>query len=301
MAQSSDHEQLSFLRVHANQLEFKVATAGSGDRLVLCLHGFPESSLSWRHQMTSLAHTGYRVWAPDLRGYGGTTRPAGRDAYRLETLLDDVNALIDISKARRVILVGHDWGGVIAWYYAMRRPEKLEALIVLNGPHPACFEREIRQWRQLRRSWYMAVFQLPWLPEAVLAAGGAHLIGAIFERMRVSSECLPNDLVRRYRQQACEPGALTAMLNYYRAAICGGGAARQQTMGYPAIDLPTLVIWGLHDQALAKQNLDGLEKFVTDLTVVTLEQSGHFVHHDEPQRVTDEILGWLQRRHVHTS
>jgi pimeloyl-ACP methyl ester carboxylesterase len=147
----------------------------------------------------------------------------------------------------------------------------------------------------------MAVFQLPWLPEAVLAAGGAHLIGAIFERMRVSSACLPNDLVRRYRQQACEPGALTAMLNYYRAAIRGGGAARQRTMGYPAIDLPTLVIWGLQDQALAKQNLDGLDGFVTDLTVVTLEQAGHFVHHDEPERVTTEILGWLQRHEVRNS
>ncbi len=302
MAQSSDDEQqLSFLRVHANRLEFKVATAGSGDPLVLCLHGFPESSLSWRHQIAPLAHAGYRVWAPDLRGYGGTTRPAGLDAYRLENLLDDVDALIDISKARRVILVGHDWGGVIAWYYTMRRPEKLEALIVLNGPHPACFEREIRHWRQLRRSWYMAVFQIPWLPEAVLAAGGAHLIGAIFERMRVSSEYLPNDLVRHYRQQACEPGALTAMLNYYRAAIRGGGAARQRTMGYPAIDLPTLVIWGLRDQALAKQNLDGLDSFVTDLTVVTLEQAGHFVHHDEPRLVTAEILGWLHRHQLRTS
>lgn len=302
MAQSPDDEQgFSFLRVRANQLDFKVATAGAGDRLILCLHGFPESAISWRHQMMPLTHAGYRVWAPDLRGYGGTTRPAGRNAYRLETLLDDVNALIDISKASRVILVGHDWGGIIAWYYAMRRPEKLEALIILNGPHPACFEREICRWRQLRRSWYMAVFQLPWLPEAVLAAGGAHLIGAIYERMRVSSACLPNDLVRQYRQQACEPGALTAMLNYYRAAIRGGGAARQRTMGYPVIDLPTLVIWGLQDQALAKQNLDGLDGFVTDLTVVTLEQAGHFVHHDEPERVTAEILGWLQRHQIRNS
>ena len=302
MAHSSHDEQgLSFLRVQANQLEFNVATAGSGDRLILCLHGFPESSLSWRHQMAPLAHAGYRVWAPDLRGYGSTTRPAGQDAYQLDVLLEDVTALIEISKARRVILVGHDWGGIIAWYYAMRRPEKLAALIVLNGPHPACFEREIRHWRQLRRSWYMAVFQLPWLPEALLAIDHARLIEVIFERMRITPEPLPNDTIRRYREQACTPGALTAMLNYYRAAIRGGGAARQRTLGYPAIELPTLVLWGLHDQALGKQNLDGLGSFVTDLTVVTLEQSGHFVHQDEPRRVTDEILGWLQRDGLHTS
>jgi pimeloyl-ACP methyl ester carboxylesterase len=302
MAYSSDGEhEFSFLRVQANQLDFTVATAGSGDRLVLCLHGFPESSLSWRHQMAPLAHAGYRVWAPDLRGYGQTTRPVGLESYRLEGLLDDVTALIEVSKARRVILVGHDWGGIIAWYYAMRRPSQLDALIILNGPHPACFEREIRHWRQLGRSWYMAVFQIPWLPEAVLAAGEAYLIGAIFERMRVSAASLPNGIVRRYRQQASKPGALTAMLNYYRAALRGGGASRQRMLGYPTITIPTLVVWGLHDQALVPQNLDGLDKLVTNLTIVTLEQSGHFVHQDEPQRVTDELLGWLQRYHLHTS
>ncbi|HEX5647683.1 MAG TPA: alpha/beta hydrolase [Nitrospira sp.] len=300
MAHSSDDEHpFSFLRVHANQLEFKVATAGSGDQLVLLLHGFPESSLSWRHQMAPLAQAGYRVWAPDLRGYGGTARPDGLDAYHLEPLLEDVAALIDISKASQVILVGHDWGGIIAWYYAMRRPERLAALIVLNAPHPACFERELRHWRQLRRSWYMAAFQIPWLPETVLAASGARLIGTIFEHMRVNSEYLPNDIVRRYRHQACEPGTLTAMVNYYRAAIRGRGAARQRALGYPAINLPTLVIWGLQDHALAQQNLDGLDRFATDLTVLTLEQSGHFVHQDEPRRVTDEILGWLHRQSFH--
>ncbi|MBM4127136.1 MAG: alpha/beta hydrolase [Nitrospira sp.] len=297
MAYSSDDgHQFSILRVRANQLDFTVAAAGSGDRLVLCLHGFPESSLSWRHHIAPLAQAGYRVWAPDLRGYGGTTKPDSLEAYHLEVLLEDVAALIEASNTSRVIVIGHDWGGIIAWYYAMRRPEKLAGLIILNAPHPACFEREIRHWRQFRRSWYMAVFQIPWLPETVLAAGGAHLIGAIFERMRVNSKYLPNDIVRRYRQQACEPGALTAMLNYYRAAIRGGGVARQRLLGYPAIDLPTLVMWGLRDHALAKQNLDGLARYATDLTIVRLERAGHFVHQDEPQRVTEEILGWLQHR-----
>lgn len=297
MAPSSDNQPaLSFLRIQANQLEFNVATAGSGDRLVLCLHGFPESALSWRHQMTPLARAGYRVWAPDLRGYGGTTRPDNLHAYHLETLLEDVAALIEVSKASQVILVGHDWGGIIAWYYAMRRRGTVAALIVLNAPHPACFEREIRRWRQLRRSWYMAVFQIPWLPETVLAAARARMIDVIFNRMRTVPDPLPDDTLFRYRRQAGEPGALTAMLNYYRAAIRGGGAARQRCLGYPPIDLPTLVIWGLQDLALTKQNLDGLDGFVTDLTVLTLDQSGHFVHQDEPQRVMSEILGWLQRQ-----
>ncbi len=292
---SHGEQEPSVLLVQANRLEFKVATAGAGDRLVLCLHGFPESALSWRHQLAPLAHAGYRVWAPDLRGYGGTTKPDGLDAYQLETLLEDVAALIEASQASQVILVGHDWGGIIAWYYAMRRPVKIAALIVLNGPHPACFEREISHWRQLRRSWYVALFQIPWLPEAALAADHARMIGIILKWMRRSSAHLSDDIVRLYRQQASKPGALTAMLNYYRAAIRGGGAARQRKLGYPVIDVPTLVIWGLQDQALARQNLDGLESLVTDLTVVTLEQAGHFLHEDEPQHVTDEILGWLHR------
>ncbi|MBH0189113.1 MAG: hypothetical protein HP493_09815 [Nitrospira sp.] len=114
--------------------------------------------------------------------------------------------------------------------------------------------------------------------------------------MRVQPEHLPDDIIRLYRQQACAPGALTAMLNYYRAALRGGGAARQRKLGYPVIDIPTLVIWGLQDQALARENLDGLDKFVTNLTVVQLEHSGHFVHQDDPRRVTHEILSWLQRR-----
>ncbi len=295
MAPDTDGEHtFAFQQVSANQLSFRVAAAGSGDRLMLCLHGFPESAISWRHQIAPLARAGYRVWAPDLRGYAGTTRPTGLDTYRIETLLEDVTALIDASKAQRIILVGHDWGGIIAWYYVMRRPTRVEALVVLNAPHPACFEREVRRWRQLRRSLYMVMCQVPWLPEAVLAAGHARAIGTIFERMRVHREHVPDDIVRLYRRQACEPGALTAMLNYYRAAVRGGGAARQRKLGYPTIDVPTLVIWGLQDQALVQQNLDALDDFVTDLTIVKMDRAGHFVHQDEPHRATHEIVSWLQ-------
>ena len=285
-----------FRHVSANRLSFRLAAAGSGDRLLLCLHGFPESAISWRHQIAPMAQAGYQVWAPDLRGYGSTTRPTDLDAYRIETLLEDVTALIDAAKTHRVTLVGHDWGGIIAWYYAMRKPARVEALIVLNAPHPACFERELRRWRQFRRSWYAALFQIPWLPEALLSTGHACAIGAIFERMRVHPEYLPDEIVRLYRRQACAPGALTAMLNYYRAALRGGGAVRQRKLGYPAINAPTLVIWGLQDQALAPENLDGLETLVADLTIVKLDTAGHFVHQDDPQRVTHEIISWLQRR-----
>ena len=289
----ANHELL-FQQVSANQLSFRVATAGSGDHLLLCLHGFPESALSWRHQIGPLAHAGYRVWAPDLRGYAGTSRPDSLEAYRLETLLDDVTSLIEAANARQVTLIGHDWGGLIAWYYAMRHPGRLARLAILNAPHPACYEREVRRWRQLHRSWYALAFQIPRLPEFVLLADRARAIAAIFELMRAHPQHLPDDVVRLYREQACTPGTLTAMLNYYRAALLGGGALRQHKLGYPVIDIPTLVIWGVNDLALVRQNLNGLETLVTNLRIVTMDEAGHFVHQDEPSRVTQELLRWLE-------
>ena len=282
---------LSFHQVVAHQLSFRVAMAGSGEKLILCLHGFPESAISWRHQIDPLAQAGYRVWAPDLRGYGGTTRPTGIDAYRIESLVDDVTGLLDAAQAERAILVGHDWGGIIAWYYAMRHAARAEALVIVNAPHPACFEREVRHWRQLHRSWYMGLFQAPWLPEAALSAGHGYVISEIFRRM---AEQMPDDVIQLYRRQACEPGALTAMLNYYRAALRGGGALRQRRLGYPPVSVPTLVIWGIRDQALVSENLDGLNEVVDDLTVVRVADAGHFVHEDKPELVTREMLIWLQ-------
>lgn len=293
---SSPPATWSFSHVLANQLSFRVAMAGTGNQLVLCLHGFPESALSWRYQIQPLAQAGYRVWAPDLRGYGGTTRPVGSTAYRIECLLDDVTELLNIAGAQQAILIGHDWGGIIAWYYALRHPDRLKGLVILNAPHPACFERELRHWRQLRRSWYMGLFQIPWLPEALLSMRQGYMIGRIFERLMIHREHMPSDIVTRYRQQACVPGALTAMLNYYRAALRGGWALRQRSLGYPKIEIPTLVLWGLHDQALGTHNLDGLNHFVRDLTTVTLGDAGHFVHEDKPDRVNHELITWLHER-----
>ncbi len=289
-------EALSYDHIMVNQLPFRVAVAGSGDRLALCLHGFPESAVSWRHQLAPLVQAGYRVWAPDLRGYGGTARPVGINAYSLESLMDDVNGLLDAAKVQRAIFVGHDWGGIIAWYYAMRYPSRVEALVIMNAPHPACFEREVQCWRQLHRSWYMGFFQIPWLPEAALSVGHGAIIGKIFEHMAIHREHMPHDLVQVYRQQACVPGALTAMVNYYRAALRGGGGMRQRKLGYPKITIPTLVIWGLQDQALVAQNLDGLSAHVNNVTIVTIADAGHFVHEDQPELVTHNVLAWLRER-----
>src|SRR5215470_6215902 len=191
--------------VHANGLRFHVATCGAGDRLALCLHGFPECWYSWRHQMPLLERLGYRVWAPDLRGYGETERPARVQDYAIEALMDDVGGLIDAAGTRSTLLLAHDWGAVIAWYFALRRVRPLERLVVMNLPHPAVMQRALRTWRQLRRSWYVLFFQIPRLPEAIMRARDYRAIREAFTSTAVDkSRFTPADL-QVYRDNAARP------------------------------------------------------------------------------------------------
>ncbi|HTO54860.1 MAG TPA: alpha/beta hydrolase [Myxococcota bacterium] len=285
------------LRIDANGLRFHVLEAGTGDRLALCLHGFPELAYSWRNQLPVLAAEGWRVWAPDLRGYGGTDRPAAREDYAIERLMDDVAALIDASGARETWLLAHDWGGVVAWYFAMRKLRPLSRLTVMNLPHPACFQRVLARggWRQRLRSWYVLFFQLPWLPEQLFGARGAKLVGDAFRNMAVHKELFPDEVLDVYKRAALEPGALTAMINYYRALVRGGGARRQNSLGFPKLDVPTLVIWGEQDSALGVELLEGTEEFVTDLTLHRLPDASHWVQQDAPEKVNALLVEWLRR------
>ena len=281
-------------QVDANGLRFHVLEAGAGDRLALCLHGFPELGFSWRNQIPVLADLGWRVWAPDLRGYGGTTRPVGRESYALERLMDDVAGLIDAAAPRETLLVAHDWGGIIAWLFAMRRVRPLSRLVVMNLPHPACYERALRRGgRQWLRSWYVLFFQIPWLPEALFGANGAESVGRAFHGMAVHKENFPDEVLEVYKRAAREPGALTAMINYYRAAFSGGGARRQRSLGYPKIDVPTLVIWGEQDSALGVETLDGTSEYVSNLTVHRLPNASHWVQQDAPEEVNALLRQWL--------
>ncbi len=166
--------------VTANGLRFHVAECGSGDRLALCLHGFPECWYSWREQLPLLARLGYRAWAPDLRGYGDSERPPRMTDYQIEALMADVAGLIDAAQARETVLIAHDWGAIIAWWFAIRQVRPLASLVIMNVPHPAPFDRELKTWNQLRRSWYGVFFQLPRLPEAVMRARGYPAIGEDF-------------------------------------------------------------------------------------------------------------------------
>ena len=207
---------MNHLFVEANGLRFHALAAGpSSGPLVLLLHGFPEYSRSWRHQLPALARAGYRAVAPDLRGFAQTDK---RGPYDLATLVEDLAALVRALGRDRAAVVGHDWGGAIAWMAAHRRPEVVERLAVLNAPHPAAIAREIvRNPRQLARSAYVLAFLIPRLPERLLTARRAWAVAAILRAgARVKSAWAPEEL-ERYRQAFLEPGAARSALGYYRA------------------------------------------------------------------------------------
>ncbi len=277
----------------AGGLRFHVAACGEGERLALCLHGFPECWYSWRHQMPLLADLGYRVWAPDLRGYGESDKPVGLREYAIERLLGDVAALIDASGSRSTTLIAHDWGAIIAWYFAIRRVRPLERLAIMNVPHPFAALPAIRTWKQFIRSWYVLFFQLPWLPERLLGARSQRAIGEAFRRSCVNPEQFPDAVLEVFRQAAARPGALTAMLNYYRAFIRGGGARRQKRLGPRTIETPTLMLWGEQDVALTRETTYGTAAFVSDLTLRYLPQASHWVQQDAPETVNRMLRAWL--------
>jgi epoxide hydrolase 4 len=285
--------------VTANHLRFEVDVCGQGDRLALCLHGFPEHSFSWRHQLPMLADLGYQVWAPNLRGYGRSDRPEGMAAYAIETLLADVAGLIDASGCRETVLLAHDWGAVIAWYFAMRRLRPLTKLVICNVPHPAPAQKALRgSFAQMRKSWYILFFQIPGLAERVLGRNGAAAVGDAIRRSSVEPDRFPEEVLDVYRRNAAQPGALTAMINYYRALVRGGGAKRQRDLGYPVIDVPTLMIWGEEDSALTRETTYGTEEYVRDLTIRYLPRVSHWVQQEAPEIVNAMIEAFIAGRTV---
>lgn len=285
-------EGVEFIRVPANGISFEVATLGAGDRLALCLHGFPEHAYSWRHQMPLLAKLGYRVWAPNLRGYGATDSPQEISAYRISTLVADVAALIHASGAKEILLIAHDWGGALAWMLAMSHPELINRLVILNLPHPACFARELRHRHQLLKSWYIFFFQIPALPEYLLGRDNARTIARMFPHNALNKDRFPDDVIDVYRQNAMRPGGLTAMLNWYRAYI-RGRKKRSGGGGFPKIDTPTLFLWGDADVALDFRTTQGTEKYVSDLTFRVFPGISHWIQQEAPEAVNAMLEAWL--------
>ena len=279
-------------RIAANGFDFAVDEAGAGDHLALCLHGFPESRFSWRFQLPLLAEMGYRAWAPDLRGYGETEpKPQDVPSYLIDRLMEDVAALIDASGAKTVTLIGHDWGAGLAWTFAANRVRPLERLVIMNVPHPAVMSAQMgRNWRQLRKSWYMFFFQLPGLPEWGARANDGRAIRRTFRDMAIDKTNFTQDVLDRYAKDAQRPGAMRGMINWYRAALRLQGKLAGP---WPVIETPTLIVWGEEDAALGIELLDGTEAYVRDLTIKRLPKVSHWVQQEAPDKVNAILREWL--------
>lgn len=285
--------QITTSRLEANGLSFVVDEAGAGDSVALLLHGFPESKHSWRNQLPVLADLGWRAIAPDLRGYGDSSRPIGRDQYKLDKLMEDVAALFEAAGAKRRLLIGHDWGGIIAWAYAMEGRLPLDGLICMNAPHLAVFGNLMRaSWKQRMKSWYMGFFQIPWLPEALTLANNAQAVTQAFTREAVDKSRFPPEVTEIYRKNAQIPGAMTAMINYYRANVFD--MARFSAEAVPPIEPPTLLIWGESDGFMGVEATDGYAPYVKDFTLKRLPNVSHWVQQEAPEVVNQTVAGWMR-------
>jgi epoxide hydrolase 4 len=274
-----------------NGVRLHYVEAGAGP-LVVLLHGFPEFWYSWRYQIPVLAAAGFHVIASDMRGYNVSDKPAGVQNYRYEMLTDDVVGLIHHLGAQRATLVGHDWGGAIAFTVPMRYPEVVEKLVVLNGPPPGALFREIKTLTQLRRSWYMFFFQLPWLPEAFLRTRGYALLERILRRDPVHTGAFTEADIERYKEALAQPGVLTASINYYRALFRRNPLRTWRAIR--RIDVPTLLIWGEQDRYLGLRFTEGLERWVPNIRIERLPEASHWVQSDAPERVNQLLIGFLR-------
>ena len=272
-------------QVVANGLRMHYVEGGEGEPVVF-LHGFPECWYSWRNQLPALAEQ-YHVIAPDLRGYHETE---ARPPYDTATIEQDVLGLLETLGESRAHIVGHDWGGAIAWQLAMNHPRAVRSLAILNAPHPALFREGLRTIAQLRRSWYMAFFQLPWVPEQMLALDGYRRLARSVFRGVPSGEERRKDIAF-YRKSWKEHG-LSGGINWYRALI---RSPQRLPEPVPIIGAPTTLIWGEEDFALGKELTVGTERFVHNLDLQYLPGVGHFVQQEAPEQVTTLLLAHLER------
>ncbi len=267
--------------------------------LVVLLHGFPEFWYAWRHQLDSLAEAGYRVVAPDLRGYNRSSQPAGVDSYRPAELVGDVRGLVEHLGYAQAAVVGHDWGGLIAWETAISEPELVRQLVIMNAPHPEAYQQAL--WRspdQILRSWYVFLFQVPWLPEQLIQANDYRALDEMLTETAAPGAFTEPE-VQRYKDAMARSGNPTGPVNYYRA-MARESATRQTKRFLPwaetrdaAVGVPTMVVWGEQDQALSTDLLDDLGAWVPDLRIERLPEASHWVQADEPERVNELLVDFL--------
>ena len=275
--------------LYTNGVRLHYISEGEGN-LMLMLHGFPEFWYSWRHQITAFSNY-YRVVAPDLRGYNYSDKLQSIQLYSISELVQDIAGIITNLGYEKCILVGHDWGGLIAWYFADQYPKMVEKLIVLNIPHPAKLREGLRTPQQLRKSWYVFFFQLPFLPELLLRWNNYKAIESAFINTAINKSAFTDEDIQAYKKSAAKPEALTAMINYYR---CFVRQTLRSEKSWNKLDVPTLMIWAENDTALGKELTYRTEDYVNNLTLKYIPNCSHWVQQEQPELVNQYIADFLQ-------
>jgi pimeloyl-ACP methyl ester carboxylesterase len=264
-------------------VQLHCVTAGPADGpLVVLIHGFPARWSTWREPMAALAGAGLCAVAPDMRGYGESGKPVGVGHYSAGLLVDDVVSIVRAFGREQAFVAGHDFGGGVAWATAMRHPEIVDRLATLNAVHPVGFKRQMRHWSQLRKSWYVLFFQLPWLPEMILSRQNLGLL-----RRSLADDGLSSDSVVDLLEGVRHPGALRAAINWYRA---GFRDVVMQRLAPSRVDIPTLVVWGDRERYFDPELADPPPDWVTNARVVHIPGGSHWVHHDAPEKVSALLI-----------
>lgn len=280
-------------KVRINDLELHIAETGDADApLLILLHGFPDFWFAWRDYMTELADAGFHVVAPDQRGYNLSDKPRSIGHYKLDILADDIVGLASVLGVQTFHVVGHDWGGSVAWSIASRHPRQLGRMAVLNAPHPAVWLRNMRGDSEQRRiSRYVRYLQLPWLPEEALRLGGYHGLSGAFAEL--PPESFTKEVLDSYREAWSVPGALTAMLNWYRALF-----RHPEPIPIPgSLSTPCLILWGDYDRFAVPKLADESATLCAEAEVVHLSGVGHWIIYE----ARDSVLFHLKRFLVENS
>jgi pimeloyl-ACP methyl ester carboxylesterase len=266
-----------------------VAAGPKNGPVVVLLHGFPEFWYGWRRQIEPLAAAGFRVIVPDQRGYNLSSKPAGVAAYALSELVSDIIAIADQLGQAKIFLAGHDWGAAVAWSAALLHPQRIAKLAVLNVPHPSVMRKFLgTRPRQLLRSWYMFFFQLPWLPEALFSAFNFRIGARALLRSSRPGTFTAEDITR-YRAAWSQPGALTAMINWYRALF-------RVRVKFPdkTVRVPTRILWGERDAFLMAEMAHESLRYCTNAELFTFANASHWLQHEEPTRVSELLIDFFR-------
>lgn len=278
----------TFINTNSIKLHTIMAGPQSGSPVIL-LHGFPETWRCWIRQLPALAAAGCRVIVPDQRGYNLSDKPKGIENYRMEELTRDILGLIDALEYEKVNLVGHDFGALVAWMLATKHPERLHRLGIVNVPHPAVMWRFLRRdFEQMRRSLYALFFQLPWLPEMVMSVGNWR--GASLSLRRSGKpHAFTDEDIEKYTEAWSQPGAMTAMLNWYRAAA----RYRPEITNGMRVSIRTLILWGVQDFALSRRMARPSLDYCDDGSLVFFPDATHWVQHEEADEMNRQLLNFI--------